>query len=291
MEPTPPVSSMPNILSTSKPKEQWRLGFHQNRGELIASMDRELEKIPGVIWGFSQPIADNMEEVVSGVKGQLATKIYGDGLRVLEDKAQEIVNVMRKVQGIEDLGVFHVLGQPNENFTVDRQAAARYQINVANVHDAINTATASVSPVKPVLPAEARCGPAAVRNDSCRDPLRSACRPGAHSPHTPGWRRRSKAKVKTKDISRAVCATLVTGMMCDERALLVNQCATTMRAYIVASIKGQGLTLRANTSEYRDSLAAREQARIQVDRANHQLEQHERLHLCYPEEAEIGDAP
>ena len=72
-------------------------------------MNRELEKIPGVIWNFSQPISDNMEEAVSGVKGQLATKIYGDDLRVLEDKAEEIVKVMRTVQGIEDLGVFRVL--------------------------------------------------------------------------------------------------------------------------------------------------------------------------------------
>jgi cobalt-zinc-cadmium resistance protein CzcA len=123
-----------------KPKEQWRPGFHQNKDELIASMNAELAKIPGVIWGFSQPIADNMEEAVSGVKGQLATKIYGDDLGVLEDKAQEIVKVMREVKGIEDLGLLHVLGQPNENFEVDRRQAARYQINVADVQDAINTA-------------------------------------------------------------------------------------------------------------------------------------------------------
>src|SRR4029077_9630194 len=66
-----------------KPKEQWRPAFHQNKEELIAAMDQELEKIPGVSWGFSQPISDNMEEAVSGVKGQLATKIYGDDLRLL----------------------------------------------------------------------------------------------------------------------------------------------------------------------------------------------------------------
>ncbi len=89
-----------------KPKEQWRPGFHQNKEELIASMDQELEKIPGVVWGFSQPIADNVEEAVSGVKGQLATKIYGEDLKVLETKADEIVKVMRGVRGIEDLGVF-----------------------------------------------------------------------------------------------------------------------------------------------------------------------------------------
>jgi cobalt-zinc-cadmium resistance protein CzcA len=123
-----------------KPKEQWRPEFHQNKEELIAAMNKELEKIPGVTWNFSQPIADNMEEAVSGVKGQLATKVYGDDLKVLEEKADQIVGIMRKVRGIEDLGVFRVLGQPNDNFIVDRQGAARYQINVADVQDAIQTA-------------------------------------------------------------------------------------------------------------------------------------------------------
>jgi cobalt-zinc-cadmium resistance protein CzcA len=123
-----------------KPKQQWRPAFHQNKEEVIAAMNRELQKIPGAIWNFSQPIADNMEEAVSGVKGQLATKVYGDDLRVLEDKADQIVTIMRKVPGIEDLGVFRVLGQPNDNFEVDRQKAARYQINVADVQDAIQTA-------------------------------------------------------------------------------------------------------------------------------------------------------
>ncbi|HEY6340648.1 MAG TPA: CusA/CzcA family heavy metal efflux RND transporter [Bryobacteraceae bacterium] len=121
-------------------KEQWRPVFHQNKDELIAAMNRELEKIPGAIWNFSQPISDNMEEAVSGVKGQLSTKVYGDDLHVLEEKAEEIVKVMRTVKGIEDLGVFHVLGQPNLGYTVDRDAAARFQINVADVQDAIQTA-------------------------------------------------------------------------------------------------------------------------------------------------------
>jgi cobalt-zinc-cadmium resistance protein CzcA len=123
-----------------KPKEQWRPVFHKDKERLIAAMQRELDKIPGVIWNFSQPIADNMEEAVSGVKGQLATKVYGDDLKVLEEKADQIVSAMRQVKGIEDLGVFRVVGQPNINFAVDREQAARYQINVADVQDAIQTA-------------------------------------------------------------------------------------------------------------------------------------------------------
>lgn len=138
-----------------KPKGEWRSVFHENKDELIAAMQRELDKIPGVVWGFSQPIEDNMEEAVSGVKGELATKIYGDDLKVLEDRADQIVRVMRQVRGIEDLGVFRVLGQPNLNLTVDRNQAARYQINVADVQDAIQTAVGG-NAITQVLQGEAR---------------------------------------------------------------------------------------------------------------------------------------
>jgi cobalt-zinc-cadmium resistance protein CzcA len=138
-----------------KPREEWRPVFHQDKERLIAAMQRELDKIPGALWGFSQPIEDNMDEAVSGVKGELATKIYGTDLKVLEGKADEIVAVMRKINGIEDLGVFRVLGQPNLNVTVDRNAAARYQINVADVQDAIQTAVGG-NALTQVLQQEAR---------------------------------------------------------------------------------------------------------------------------------------
>jgi cobalt-zinc-cadmium resistance protein CzcA len=138
-----------------KPKDQWRPVFHENKDELIAAMNRELDKIPGVVWGFSQPIEDNMEEAVSGVKGELATKVFGDDLRVLEEKADEIVGILSHVKGIEDLGVLRVLGQPNLNVTVDRDQAARYQINVSDVQDAIQTAVGG-NALTQVLQGEAR---------------------------------------------------------------------------------------------------------------------------------------
>ena len=124
-----------------KPKNQWRPIFHKNKDNLIASMQDELEKkFPGVSWGFSQPIEDNMEEAVSGVKGELATKVYGSDLHVLEDTANQVAAVMSHVRGIEDLGVLNVTGQPDLDYVVDRQAAARWQINVADIQDAIQTA-------------------------------------------------------------------------------------------------------------------------------------------------------
>src|ERR1700678_3729251 len=138
-----------------KQKEDWRPVFHQNKDELIAAMNRELDKVPGVVWGFSQPIEDNMEEAVSGVKGALATKIYGDDLKVLEAKSDEVMTVLSKIRGIEDLGVFRVLGQPNLNVTVDRAACARHQINVADVQDAVQTAIGG-NALTQVLKGEAR---------------------------------------------------------------------------------------------------------------------------------------
>jgi len=138
-----------------KPKDEWRPVFKQNKDELIAAMDHELEKTPGVLWNFSQPISDNVEEAVSGVKGELAVKIYGDDLKTLEEKGNAIVSVMSKIKGVQDLGLFRVIGQPNLNYIVNRQAAARYGINVADVQDAIQTAVGG-NAVSQVLDREAR---------------------------------------------------------------------------------------------------------------------------------------
>jgi cobalt-zinc-cadmium resistance protein CzcA len=137
------------------PKEKWRPAFHQNKDELIGAMDRELEKMPGVVWNFSQPISDNVEEAVSGVKGELAVKLYGDDLKELETRADQIVGIMSKIRGVQDLGVFRVIGQPNLNYIVDRRAAARYGINVSDVQDAIQTAVGGGA-VSQVLQGEAR---------------------------------------------------------------------------------------------------------------------------------------
>jgi heavy metal efflux system protein len=138
-----------------KPKSQWRPAFHEDKDELVQAMDRELSKMPGILWNFSQPIADNMEEAVSGVKGELAIKLYGDDLRVLEEKGDAVVNVMRHVPGVEDLGLFRVLGQPNLNITVDRLQTARHGINVADVQDAVETAVGGKA-VSQVLQGEQR---------------------------------------------------------------------------------------------------------------------------------------
>ena len=136
-------------------KDEWRPVFRQDKEELIRAMNRELIKMPGVVWNFSQPISDNVEEAVSGVKGQLAVKLYGTDLKTLEAKGDEIVRVMSHIKGVADLGLFRVIGQPNLNYLIDRQAAARFGINVADVQDAIEGAVGGNS-VTQVLEGDAR---------------------------------------------------------------------------------------------------------------------------------------
>jgi len=138
-----------------KPRSEWRPQFRGRKELLIDALDKEVERIPGVIWGFSQPISDNVEEAVSGVKGELAVKIIGPDLKQLEATAEEIMGVMSTVRGVQDLGIFRVLGQPNVNLTVDRAKADRYGINVADVQDAIETAVGGKA-VSQILKGEQR---------------------------------------------------------------------------------------------------------------------------------------
>jgi cobalt-zinc-cadmium resistance protein CzcA len=138
-----------------KRKEDWRPLFHQNKEALIAAIDKQLEKFPGVIWNYSQPISDNMEEAVSGVKGELAVKLYGDDLRTLEHTAEKIQTQMSTVRGVADLGIFRIVGQPNLTLKVNRKAAARYGISVADVQDALQTAVGA-NTVTQVQQGEAR---------------------------------------------------------------------------------------------------------------------------------------
>jgi cobalt-zinc-cadmium resistance protein CzcA len=138
-----------------KPKKEWRPVFNQDKDALIAAMDKDLSQFPGVLWNYSQPISDNMEEAVSGVKGELAVKLYGDDLRTLETKADEIQSQMQTVKGVEDLGIFRIVGQPNLNLQVDRDAAKRFGINVADIQDAVQTAVGA-NAVTQVQQGEAR---------------------------------------------------------------------------------------------------------------------------------------
>jgi cobalt-zinc-cadmium resistance protein CzcA len=138
-----------------KPKDEWRPVFHKDKDELIAAMNREVVKLPGAVWNFSQPIEDNVGETVTGTKGQLALKVFGNDLKILERQGEEVTTVMAGIAGMNDVKLFRVFGQPNLNFTIDRQQAARFGINVADIQDAIETAVGGKA-VSQVLMGEQR---------------------------------------------------------------------------------------------------------------------------------------
>jgi cobalt-zinc-cadmium resistance protein CzcA len=123
-----------------KPKAEWRPVFHRDKEELIAAMNREVDRLPGALWNFSQPIEDNVGETITGTKGQLALKLFGKDLKTLDETGDEVTAAMAHVPGLMDLKFYHTLGQPNLNFTLDRRQAARFGINVADIQDAIQTA-------------------------------------------------------------------------------------------------------------------------------------------------------
>src|SRR5437899_11313883 len=99
-------------------------------------MRAALADMPGFTTHFSQPIKDNVDEALAGVKGELGIKLYGPDLFVLEDKAREIAGVLAGIRGVADLDYDHLVGQPQLQLVVDRKATARYGINVQDIEDA-----------------------------------------------------------------------------------------------------------------------------------------------------------
>jgi len=122
-----------------KPFDDWPSGL--TKAKLTAQLQQEMQTaLPGVTFNFSQYIQDNIEEAISGVKGANSVKIIGPDLAVLEDLAKQVMAQMTQVRGIEDLGVFHTLGQPNLNIKIDRARAARYGLNTGDVNTVIQAA-------------------------------------------------------------------------------------------------------------------------------------------------------
>ena len=104
------------------------------KDELIEKMNEKLSVIPGAELNFSQPIMDNVEEAVSGVKGSICVKVYGDSLNYMEDRVNEVYNILRNVKGIADLGVIHNIGQPELDVNLDQQKMALYGVATADAN-------------------------------------------------------------------------------------------------------------------------------------------------------------
>ncbi len=120
------------------PKEEWK--SRRSKTELITAMQKDLAYFPGINFNFSQPIMDNVEEAVSGVKGSLAVKIFGDDLEYIEEQANKVFTQLNSVQGIEDLGIIKNLGQPELRIELNRKRMAAFGINTADCNSVIEMA-------------------------------------------------------------------------------------------------------------------------------------------------------
>jgi cobalt-zinc-cadmium resistance protein CzcA len=126
------------FMVSLKSADQWPGGL--NKAGLVRQMGAKLEKYPGVAFNFSQNIQDNVEEAMSGVKGENSLKLFGDDIDVLVAKAGEIRDVMAPVRGIADLTVFQETGQPELLVSIDRAASARYGLMAADVNAVVQAA-------------------------------------------------------------------------------------------------------------------------------------------------------
>ncbi|MEP6748272.1 MAG: CusA/CzcA family heavy metal efflux RND transporter [Bacteroidota bacterium] len=120
------------------PKKDWKSGI--SKEALVEKMKGKLSAFPGIDLNFSQPISDNVEEAVSGVKGSLCVKIYGDSLPYIEKKAGEVYDIMKGIKGIEDLGVIKNIGQPELRIDLDQNKMALYGVTTADANAVIEMA-------------------------------------------------------------------------------------------------------------------------------------------------------
>ncbi|MBP7126875.1 efflux RND transporter permease subunit, partial [Myxococcota bacterium] len=124
-----------DVFIMLKPRREWGTG--RDKAGLVAAIQQDLGRIPGLRMSFSQPIALRVNELISGVKSDLAVKVFGDDLEVLRQEADRVATVLRGIEGAEDVKVEQVSGMDQVDVEIDRESAARYGINVADVNEAI----------------------------------------------------------------------------------------------------------------------------------------------------------
>ena len=149
--------------------------------DLISNLETELNKIPGITYSFSQYIQDNVNEALSGVKGENSVKIYGTDLEVLDQKAHEVIDQLKKVRGVADEGILKELGQPTLNIQIDRDRAARYGINVNDIQTLVANAIGGTA-VTSLLEDEKTFGIAIRLNEGSRNDVADISRLLVDSP-------------------------------------------------------------------------------------------------------------
>ena len=128
------------ILADLKPRDEWKR--FTSKDELVADMSKKIHLIPGIPTNFSQVIQDNVEEALSGVKGEIAVKIYGPDLEILAEKSEQVAAILNSIRGSADVAAIRISGQSELDISIDRSKIARLGINVSDVDLAIQTALA-----------------------------------------------------------------------------------------------------------------------------------------------------
>jgi heavy metal efflux system protein len=132
------------LFAPLKPFDEWPPNVTKEK--LTEELQQEFaDELPGISFNFSQYIQDNVEEALSGVKGANSVKVIGPNLEVLEGLATQVMDEMTKIRGVADLGIFHLLGQPNLNIKVDREKAARYGLNTGDVNTVVQAALGGIT--------------------------------------------------------------------------------------------------------------------------------------------------
>ena len=122
-----------------KPYSQWK-GSYRDKGALIEALNQKLQAFPGIIFNYTQPAEDAVDEAETGLKSALAVKVFGPDLNTLEQKGKSIKKVLERVRGIRDVTLVQELGQPSLSIKVDRAKIARYGLNVSDINGLIQTA-------------------------------------------------------------------------------------------------------------------------------------------------------
>lgn len=133
------------VMATLSPRGDWRPQWNGQKDKLVTEMSRRIHAMPGIPTNFSQVIQDNVEETLSGVKGEIAVKVFGPDLDILQDKADQIAEILSGIRGATDVAAIKTGGQTEITATIDRLKIARLGINVSDVNNAIQAAFAGVS--------------------------------------------------------------------------------------------------------------------------------------------------
>jgi cobalt-zinc-cadmium resistance protein CzcA len=153
------------VLIDLKPKETWR---YRDKDELVAAMEKRLGVFPGLQFNFSQVIQDNVEEAISGVKGEIAIKVFGEDLKILQEKANQITSILRSIEGATDVAAEQQSGLAQLVISIDREKIARFGINIADVEEVIAMAVGG-KPATQMLEGERRFDVTVRLADSARD--------------------------------------------------------------------------------------------------------------------------